>query len=256
MIKLRELTEEGIQKFREYIQELKRNPQAPRPDLNVEPYSREFRPPVEIDETRRFNTRMEMAEYLTQLFSAKGISRTDAKPGLWTWLAYLWFDQLCPIIDGTRKPREIAKYICSSDYREYYRHYVASSYDIYSLHGRENSKLFLHCAPHIFNDFTAQLAARQYIISNKSLIQLAHRLYWDPYSVRPKKGADRNRPGNVRRFVKILSQLELTYDIHGMAPNDIERLLPEEFNVWKPSSKTKGMEVKKALKEITGREKY
>lgn len=236
MINLRILLEQGINKFQEYIQGLKDNSQTSRPDLNVEPYSIEFQARVEIDETRAFSTRMELGKYLSESFTRAGINRADVieKRELWTWLAYLCFDQLCPVSNGMRNVRETARYIRTSDHRDYYRHYVAASYEIYSLHGDKNSRLFLYSPLHVHNDFIEQIASRQYIISSRSLVEVAHRLYWDANSNSARRGSQsRNRPGNHRRFVKIIGQLELSYDIYSMTPDEILNLLPEEFAVWK-----------------------
>ena len=204
--------------------------------MNVEPHSIEFQPGVDINETRVFPTRMELGRYLSESFTKAGINRADVigKRELWTWIAYLWFDQLCPVLNKVRNVRETARYICTSDYRNYYRHYIAASYDIYSLHGNKNSRLFLYSPLHVHNDFIEQIASRQYIISNRSLVDVAHRLYWDAHSNSPKRGSQsRNKPGNHRRFVRMVGQLELTYDIYSMTPDEILNLLPEEFTGWK-----------------------
>lgn len=236
MIRARVFSEQGIEKFREYIQNLKTNQQVARPNLNCEPYSLEFQLPVEIDETKIFNSRMEIGRYLKECFEKSGVSRADVigNRGMWTWLAYLWFDQLCPVMSGRRNVRETARYICSSDYTDYYRHYVAASYDIYSLHGEQNSRLFLYNEVYQHNDFIEQIASKQEIISSRPLIDVLHRLYWDAGSNRPKRGAQsKNKPGNIRRYKKIAGQLELTYDIYNMRADEILRLLPPEFNEWK-----------------------
>jgi hypothetical protein len=235
MIRLRILSDQGIEKFREYIQSLKDNPNALRPDLNIEPYSNEFQPSVEIDEMRIFSTKMELGEYLLHLFEKAGIGRSSVIGirGLWTWLAYLFFDQLCPIVNGARKLREIAKYICSSDYTDYYRHFVAAPYDIYSLH-RGNSKLFLYNPLYEHNDFIEQFASKHYIISNIYLIEAILRLYWDENKNRPKTGAQsKSRLGYHIRLKKVFDQFELTYDIYSMTSDEILNLLPEEFDDWK-----------------------
>ncbi|GAB4476624.1 MAG: hypothetical protein OHK0044_22590 [Burkholderiaceae bacterium] len=55
----------------------------------------------------------------------------------------------------------------------------------------------------------------------------------------PKPGASAiDRPGSVRRFVRVLQQLDLTYDIHGMSGKAIVDLLPPEFDVWKTGRAT------------------
>lgn len=240
MIALRVLTEEGVQKFRDYIQSVKNNPEQICPDLNTEAFSQEFTPKVEIDENISFSTRMDLAKYLVERFENAGIRREDVigrgKEGLWSWLAYIWFDR---ITDGKTKIRETARYICSSDYTDYYRHYVAASYYISSLLGESNSRLFLHSPSHEHNDFIEQFASRQYIISYPDLVETAHTLYWDISRNSPKRGAQsREKTGNHRRFVKMIGQLELTYDIYSMRPDEILRLLPAEFDEWKNPGRT------------------
>lgn len=236
MIRLRILSDQGIEKFREYIQSLKDNPNALRPDLNIEPYSNEFQSAVEINEKTIFSTKMELGEYLVHCFENAGIGRSSVigVRGLWTWLAYLFFDQLCPLENGTRKLLDTAKYICSSHYTDYYRHLVAAPYDIYSLHGN-NSKLFLHNPLYEHNDFIEQFASKQYIISNANLIEVIHRLYWDEKKNRPKTGAQsKSRHGYHRRLKKVFDQFELTYDIYNsMISDELLNLLPEEFDDWK-----------------------
>lgn len=237
MIPARIMLSEGENKFREYIQALRQNPKVPRPVLNEVPFSQEFSSPFFIDEARTFTTKMELAEHLDGCFRNGNIRREDilGKSGLWTWLAYIWFDQLAPVRnDGLRDIKEDAKYICSSDYRDYYRHFIAGTYSIYSLHGRDNSRIFLYSRVYEHNDFIEQFASRQFIISYPNIVEAITRLYLDADTNNPKRGAQsRNRKGNIRRFVSIIQQFELTYDIYSMSGEQILNLLPDEFNDWR-----------------------
>lgn len=235
MIILRELTDQGEQRFRDYVLNVKHNPNSLPPDLNSTQDSLPFYRTVEIDETLTFSSRMEMAKYLSNVFQRAGLSRTDVigHSRMWTWLACIWFDCICPLLNGRRKVRENARYICSTDYTDYYRHYIAANYDTYMTLGEENSRLFLWREPHLLSDFTEQLASRQWFISSVPLVKLAHKLYWDENAKRPKVGAtDRKHAGNTRRLLKVAGQFELTYDLHSMTPESIMQLLPEEFRKW------------------------
>jgi hypothetical protein len=237
MIALRHFTEKGVEEFKNYIQQVRQNPNAQRPDLNNPPYSEEFIPRVEVDELPGFRTRLEIAEYLDSRFRNVRVSSEQiiGEHGIWTWLAYLWFDLLCSLSpNGTRSVREDARYICSRDYTDYYRHYIAAAYDIYTIHGSENSRLFLCCPVNVHNDFVEQLSARQFIISHRNIIKVAHDLYWDRNNNLPRRGAQsRNRPGNLRRFIKFIQQIELTYNVFYMDAAEILQLLPSEFNRWR-----------------------
>ena len=238
MIPLRIMLFEGEGEFRNYINRIRDNPFTPRPDLDNPPYSQEFSPRVMIDESHTFRSKMEMAEYLDRTFTQSGVRREDVigKDGLWTWLAYLWFDTLTDFNPetGSRRLREEAKYICSRDYRDYYRHFVAGPYSIYSLHGPNLSKIFLHNPVYELNDFNEQFASRQFLISHKNLTEAFKLLYWDEQNDKPKRGAQsKRRPGHHIRFVKVIQQFELTYDIYSLSAQEIIDLLPEEFAAWK-----------------------
>lgn len=239
MMPARTMLPEGENKFREYISQVRTDSSTARPDLNSNQFSQEFLPRIMIDETGTFSSKLEFAEYLDSRFTVAGISRKAilGNNNLWTWLAYLWFDQLAPVRgtgSGGRAIREDAKYICSSDYRDYYRHFVAGPYSIYSLHGRDNSLLFLYSPVYEHNDFIEQFASRQFIISYPEIVKAVTKLYLDSNNGKPKIGAQsRGREGNIRRFVKVIRQFELTYDIYTMDCDKILYILPDEFNKWK-----------------------
>lgn len=230
-MRVRTFTEAGVEEFRKYLLELHQDPSKTRPDLNRSQYSTEFGTNVEVDETRTFSTRFELAEYLHECFSSAGLARRDimTNSNLWTWLAYLYFDQLCPVKNNVRHVHEMSRYIYSSHYTDYYRHYVAGAYDLYTLHGAKFSKLFLCSPPFELNEYTEQLASRQFIISNKVAIQTAYALFWDGSAKKPREGRAGKGPGSVRHFAQVLGQLELTYDIHSMDMQTLIELLPRCF---------------------------
>jgi len=237
LINLRKFNKDGCNEFIECIRELRSNELFKLPDLNVDKFSQKFENNVMIDENRSFSDRLDLGEYLFSCFSNNSFSRKKVigESNLWTWLAYIYFDQICPLDENKKRHiRETARYVCSSDYRNYYRHYIASSYDIYSIHRKERSRLFLYTPLDIHNDFIEQIASRQYLISNKNIVEVANILYWNNDLKCPKKGSQsRNRNGNLRRFVKIIGQLELTYDVYSMTSEEIIELLPKEFDIWK-----------------------
>jgi len=237
VINLRKFNKDGCKKFIECIIKMKSTELFELPDLNNDKFSQKYENRFMIDENRSFNSRLEFGEYLFNCFRNNNLDRKKVigESNLWTWLAYIYFDGICPLDKNQKRHvKEIARYVCSSDYRNYYRHYIVSSYDIYSIHGKESSKLFLYTPLYIHNDFIEQIASRQYLISNKNIVEVANILYWDNDLKHPKKGSQsRKRNGNLRRFVKIIGQLELTYDVYSMAPEEIIELLPKEFDIWK-----------------------
>jgi hypothetical protein len=100
----------------------------------------------------------------------------------------------------------------------------------------ENARLLLLDPVDKLGDIWEQLASRQEIISNQPIVGAATLLYLDSDKDRPKRGAasTKRKPGTLRRFVDLIQQLDLTYDLYSMRPTDILGLLPPEFDSWRP----------------------
>ncbi|MBL7086715.1 MAG: hypothetical protein ISS28_06425 [Candidatus Cloacimonetes bacterium] len=236
MIKPRYFNEDGINRFIEFIENSKENKDTPKPNLNTDLYSTEFINDQLIDDDRIFESRMDLGSYLYEYIDSNRLNKTKIEKNynFWTWISYIWFDQLCPIVNGKRKINEIFRYICIGSWKKYYRHLVASSYRLYTLHDDKYSQIFLHTKVYTHNDYIEQLASRQDFISNTKFIKLVHKLYWDEKKMKPKVGSsDRKRKGSLRRLLTITSQLELTYDIKNLEPEELMNLLPPEFYIWK-----------------------
>jgi len=235
---MRNLNGRGEEVFTDYINRVKAGALDPPPisDLGKSPYSTELTTFIEVPDEPPVSVRLGLGKYLVDLFEANGIQRGEllGNSGLWSWLALVWFDKLCQIdTDSLRKPGETSRYVCSNHYTDYYRHLVASSWDIYYLY-KEKARLFLWTPLYIHNDFMEQLASRQDIITNKPLVDVFDRLYWNTTQNRPKRGAQsRNRSGNFRRLLQFIQQVDLTYDSRAMKAEEILDLLPSEYSSWK-----------------------
>ena len=208
--------------------------------MNSEDFSVEYIKVCEItDDIGFLKTRTELAKYIDEIFTKNSIQRSEivGNPGVWTWLSYAWFDRIAPKIDGFRRVKEISSYVYVQSYRRSYRHIIASAYQLYTSLGSSLSKLFLECEINKHNDFVEQLASSGYIVSNRSIIEAAHKLYWDSQNERPKLGAqNRGKPGTLRRFKDVLGRLEINFDIYTASLDQILDLLPTEFKRWKTSA--------------------
>jgi hypothetical protein len=159
--------------------------------------------------------------------------------GLWTWLAIYLFDQLCPVAsDGKRKLDKQYRYVLSSDYRHYYRHLVRTPWQLCRDHGPNSRFLLLASNDSTeplrrHGDILEQLGGTQSIIRSRPIIAEASRLYSDPLSGRPKKGAAGKGGGSIRRFARVLRQLDLTFDAELMPSGGLGAILPGEFDGWK-----------------------
>ena len=128
------------------------------------------------------------------------------------------------------------------------------TYRLFILH-HQNARLLLHPPVHQHGAFIYDLGFRRDLITNKGLIEAIDLLYWDPKRHRPKRGATTpTRPGNLRRLIAVIQQLDFNYDLYGMRAHEILQLLPPEFDAWRPPPLlTRGGEgERQSISELTG----
>jgi hypothetical protein len=162
----------------------------------------------------------------------------DRNPGFWAWLSLFLFEQVCPPRpDGGRRPGRDYRHIPEFGYRHRLRHLLYGPYLVYRRHG-DLSRLLLSGPVHSESGLYHEIASRQDLIANTGVIEAAMLLYYDSARSGPRAGAQdaKSRPGTVRRFVRVLQQLDLTYDIYGLSGIQILELLPAEFEAWKPDT--------------------
>ena len=196
--------------------------------------SREIAVGVELDQPR-FASRLEFAKYLVGKFAALAPEDADRDAGLWSWLSLYFFDQVCPArADGVRRPGADYRHILDFEFFNRFRHLVYGPYSVYRRHAVFGFPL-LSGPVHLQNAIYQEIAGRQELIANRGVIQAVMLLYFDPPNLAPKRGAQASaRPGTIRRFVRVLQQLDMTYDIYGLSGREIIELLPPEFDAWRP----------------------
>jgi len=223
---------EGIEAFRNYIELLRSNPELefPRDILYDENYSYKLSRDI-IIENRNFASKHDAVQYLVPLLD--GIEKPFGNIGLWSWLSGFYFDQVCPINSGKRKPNEDGRYILSQEWNNFYRHLLAGPVRMYSIHNG-NCMIFLFNPLHEMGEFVEQLMSRQNIALNKELIKLANLMYWNNDKDLPVEGVrlKEHRPGTLRRFVDVFWQFDLTYDLYSMSYKEIASIYPEEFRKY------------------------
>lgn len=232
---LRVLNDAGVEKFRDFLRLIRAGErfQSSPALLYVDDYSRSLRENVRIEQ-RKFRNKMDAAVYLRSVLEPIHWPGMLEDAGLWSWLALFYFDQIAPPnSEGKRMPREDYHYIPARRSWYQYRHLLSSVYEIYSRHG-ERARIILHPPVHQHGRFVWQLAWRRELITNRGLVEAIDRLYWDAKKKRPKSGVTiEERPGSLRRFIDVMQQLDLNYDLHGMTAEQIIALLPEEFAEWR-----------------------
>lgn len=238
-MKLRNLTNKGIERFRGYLADLRQGATTAPPASLLE--APDFSAPLEWVaeiEQRRFGTRLQLAQYLSDVLNGAENDGLENDVGLWSWLSLFYFDQVCPVAqNGRRKPGRDYRHILEPGYPNGHRHLLAGAWLVYSVYGLEEKpgRLLLWTPLHLESMFHHELAGRQTLITNQGILKAADKMYFRESEGSPQKGALKKKtaPGTLQRFIDVVQQLDLTYDLYSMSGEEILALLPPEFDKWK-----------------------
>jgi hypothetical protein len=125
----RKLNDEGLTRFTEWV--LGGAPGVPPSNLLTDPVTSQPLPATINPAALTFRDRYQFGQYLVDLLAPLDMAAMSHDRGLWSALALLWFDQLCPTsAGGQRKVEKEYRYILSADFRHYYRHLVRSPWQL------------------------------------------------------------------------------------------------------------------------------
>jgi hypothetical protein len=232
---VRRLNREGLDRFSSFLDSVAGDsPLAYPEDLLVDPGATlAVVPSVKVDR-RGFRNRFELASYLSDRIGAADIRDLESDVGLWSWLALFYFEELCPRVrNGRRKPGERARWILNTSYRSHYRHLLAGPYRTYRAHLDDPGRVMplLAGPPSEMSGLYREIAARQELLTNKAVLDVVRRLYLKPRGRRLKTGASApDTPGGIRRFVEVLNQFDVTWDLYSIDADTLYWILPEEFD--------------------------
>lgn len=237
---LRRLNEEGIHLFREYLIKLRDCPSLPPPtDLLTSPQMSQEAASITVAPPE-FRTRIEAGQWLFELLEQARLLDPARDCGLWAWLSLFLFDQVCPVDGrGNRKPGEVARHIPEvANYQKYYRHLLASPWRMWRAH-RDNPEraLVVLCKPlHEPGELAEQILARQELVTNRTFMATATRLYIDPISRSAKRGASGKRNGGPRRLADFCNQIDVTWDLYTLSTEVFIQRLPYEFERFRSAA--------------------
>ena len=182
---------------------------------------------------QHFPTRFAVGKYLYELLHPTDAPSITLEVDSWTWLTALYFDVLCPV--GST-PGDQARWVPAlGNYRQYYRHLLAGPYLIYRAHHDNPTRAMalLTNEPHRPGEIAEQLASRQELVTNPTVMEVATSLYVNPTSKKPKRYAAGKGPGSARRLAMVLNQLDLIWDLWHLRPQQLLDLLPSEFDLFR-----------------------
>jgi len=240
-MKLRRFNPDGMAAFSNYRARLTLEP-ALEPPLEIleDPALTEPLPgDVEV-ESRKFANRLEAGRYLNELMDLAKIQLPERDQELWAWLTLFYFDEVCPT-DGhsCRDPQDEARLVPVLDnYQRFYRHLLLGPYLIVRAHrDRPERAIAMLCNPLSKpGEIVEQLASRKELVTNRAVVELATQLYFDPATGSFKRGAGSSVKGAPRRLAALFNQLDLTWYLYGMSADDVNNLLPKEFDRFRQAA--------------------
>ena len=238
-MEIRKFTDKGIDQFREYLSALRDgSTDAPPYHLLTDPGTSLSLSGEWTIECKNFDSKLKAAEYLDDVLAGVDIDGIENDIHLWSWMSLFYFEQVCPEDKhGMRKPGRDYRHIPEPGYPYGHRHLLGGAFMVYTIYGLGDrlSKLLLYTSPSMESKYHHELATRQSFITNRGIMEAVHQLYFNEKAERPKRGALGNsgKPGTFFRFINVVQQLDLTYDLYSMAGEEVSALLPPEFDEWK-----------------------
>lgn len=232
-MKLRRFTLSGLTQFGQYLDQLKAAPTTPPPDwlLTDNPGSEPAADVEVVDQ--KFATRFDAAKYLYGLLSVAKINSVERDVGLWAWLTLYFLRHLLPTRKIKDYPGALARYVPEvGNYKRYYRHLLLGPYSIYVAHKDDAERVRAVLATPVNHpgDIVEQLASRQELITSKTIMGAATKLYIKPENGELRKGYGGQDNGGPRRLTDILNQFDLTFDLHTLPAERLIEMLPKEFD--------------------------
>jgi len=238
MMETRKLTREGMSEFRVWLENpVGYNTPAEIERDMVEPFDRYV-----IDPERRFGSRYEFGVYLNDQFRDADFNNLMSPEcdGLWAWLAIVYFNQLTA--NGIRREEHYVVMRKGSAGALAYRHAVRTSYELVYVHNNA-AQICLSCPMDTWGELAEQMTSRQTLMRNPGFFKTAFVLYMSegrlrrgaasrPRERNGRNPRDRTGLGGIRRLAVALQRLDLTYDTEEMNPEQIKKVLPQEFSRW------------------------
>ena len=236
-VRAREFTVRGIARARQFLEEVRQNPRGPKTPprdlLRGAEYTRAFRGDLTVQQRwHGFGSRREIGEYLAPRLEPFRTWIAD-RTSFWSWLGMFHFEDTVRIVDGAVRlsPLDEMFVIDRSDkqnLRGIHRHCLRAAWQLREVHG-DDAAFLLDQPPWARGDIADRILQSQRIFNSAGIVPLILGLYTD--GGRQKRGFQ-SRAGGLRHLLRVLDQLERTYDVYGMTPEAVVRVLPSEFEHW------------------------
>jgi hypothetical protein len=188
-------------------------------------------------EVKDWATSTEMAQAVLASKGKASMQSMLGQVGLWAWLSFVCRDVVYPRKkDGTRKLGEVWRWYPSDpgDYQKGQRHLIRMPVLLMSSFGNDAEHLLLG-SPSVPGEVREQLTSQQDMF-HASFQKAANLLYLTSDKTGLRRGAGGKLGGSSRRLSQVRKQLDVTWDLFALSPEQFLEKLPKEFDKFKPDS--------------------
>jgi hypothetical protein len=176
----------------------------------------------------------EMAQAIIDACGSVPLTELLGRNGVWAWLAFVMRDELYPRrADGKRKLGEVHRWYPAelNDFQKGQRHLVRMPVILLNSFGDDADHLL--CGdPSKPGELREQLTSQQDMF-HPTIQAAARQLYFDDETGGLRRGAGGKGAGSARRFAKLRQQLDVTWDLFAISPEQLVAKLPREFDRFK-----------------------
>lgn len=155
--------------------------------------------------------------------------------GLLAWLSLAFHESTMVNASGKAYLGQPSRHLVAVDnqwssYTHSHRHLVRSAV-FFVGHFGQAAQVFLAGHPSEHSKIEEQIGSRKTegLPFSKPIAEALYTLYFDPVTLKIRRGAASNRAGAIERFVRVIRQLDLTFDIHARSGKELVEILPREF---------------------------
>jgi len=187
--------------------------------------------------TGEWTTSKEMAQAIIDACGTVPLNDLLRRNGLWAWLGFVMRDEVYPRrADGKRKLGEVHRWLPAdlNDFQKGQRHLIRMPVILLDSFGA-NADHALCGIPSVPGEMREQMTSQQDMF-HPTIQAAARQLYFDDATGRLRRGAANKGGGTARRFTQVRKQLDVTWDLFALSPEQFIAKLPKEFDRWKMSS--------------------
>lgn len=178
-------------------------------------------------------TRRDAGEYVDSL-RPEITGDTADDWAFWSWLGMFHLTDIIPAERRKRLSAEVETFVLDPELRrashDLYRHYLLTSWRLLVQFGDRVGYLLEQDVTDVGDLFRLSTNSPSRF-NSLAIPELIVRLYTNQGTSR--RGHTRGR-GGLRHLLRVLDQLERTYDVYGMTPEALIRILPPDFDRWMP----------------------